>query len=450
MKKKIKQGISLSLAGLLLVSSLAGCGKTNESTSNAGNSAESTESKDKQSGSGTTLDMAWWGNQVRNERTQEALAKYHELDDSISVNGQFFQWDDYWSKLATLAAGKKLPDIVQMDLSYISPYVEKGQLLDLTPYIESGAIDTSNITEDVLNMGKIGEGIYGLVAGVNAPCLFYNKTLLDEQGIEIKDNTTIDEFAEIAKEVQSKTGYKANLITSAHGVDMDIWSRANGLRVTEKKLTGEKAEDYVPYFEILKNGIDEGWHASPEYITDSSSIEQSPLVYGSSPETMVWCTMNSSNMLTGYQSAAPEGTEIAITTIPSDDPKQSNYLKAGMYFSISANCSNVDEAVKVLNYLINSKEANEILLGERGIPASTKVSDDIAPLISETDQIIMTYVNEVVAKNSSPMGPAAPDGSSEVSDLANKLEEKVGYGEYTPEEAAKDYFEKGNEIYKSK
>ena len=31
-----------------------------------------------------------------------------------------------------------MQDLVQMDISYMDQYVNKGQLLDLTPYIESG------------------------------------------------------------------------------------------------------------------------------------------------------------------------------------------------------------------------------------------------------------------------------------------------------------------------
>ena len=78
-----------------------------------------------------SLTMAWWGNQVRNERTQQALDAYKE-ESGITVSGQFYQWGDYWSKMATSAAGKKMPDVIQMDMSYIQQYVDKGQLLDLT------------------------------------------------------------------------------------------------------------------------------------------------------------------------------------------------------------------------------------------------------------------------------------------------------------------------------
>jgi len=439
MKKKLRKSLALMCAGALIAATITACGGSSN------DSAKSTT----QEGT-TTIEMAWWGNQTRNERTQEVLELFSETDSSIAVNSQFFQWDDYWSKMSTLAAGKKLPDIIQMDHSYIATYVEKDQLLDLTPYIESGAIDTSNISDTIMEMAEIDNGAYGIAAGISSPGLFYNKTVLDELGITMKDNCTMEEFIKIAKEVYEKTGYTANIISSAHGVDSDIWSRTHDLQITEKKLPASDSTEYTAYFELLKSGIEEGWHMSPEYITDSASVEQSPLVYGSSPETMIWCTVNGSSMLTAYQSAAPEGVELGLTTVPSDDPSKSNYLKASMYFSISANCENVDEAVKVLNYLINSEEAYEILLAERGIPASTVIAESITPLLNESEQKVVYYINDVVAENCSPLGPADPDGSSEVTDLLNKLEEKVGYGEYTPKQAADEYFTEGNRIYEEK
>lgn len=449
---KLKKNLALLCAGaMMVVTGLAACG-SNQGDSAAQNdtSSQSEVSEENTAAETATIQMAWWGNQVRNERTQQALEFYTMMDPSIVVESQFYQWDDYWSKMSTLAAGKELPDILQMDHSQIATYVEKEQLLDLTPYIESGAIDTSNISDVIMDMGKINEGVYGVAAGINGPCLFYNKSVLDEAGITLKDNLTTEEFVEIAKQVYEKTGYTANIISSAHGVDSGSWARSQDLQIVDKVIPGSDSSVYVGYFELLKNGIDEGWHMSPEKITDSSAVEQSPLVYGSSPETMVWCTVNSSNMLTSYQTAAPEGVEIGLTTVPTDNPTKSNYLKASMYFTISSDCENVDAAVKVLNYMINSPEAYKILLCERGIPASTVISEALAPSLNDSEIKVSYYINYVVTPNCSPLGPAEPEGTSEVTSLLNKLEEKVAYGEYTPEQAAEEYFVEGNKIYAEK
>ena len=329
-KKSLKKAAVLAIAGAMAVTSLAACGGSGSG-------------KDSEGGSSDSLTMAWWGNQVRNERTQQALDAYKE-ESGITVSGQFYQWGDYWSKMATSAAGKKMPDVIQMDMSYIQQYVDKGQLLDLTPYIEDGTLDTSNISEDIVNMGKVGDGIYGIAAGTSASCMFYNKTLLDELGITINDNMTLDEFIDISKQVYEETGYRSNLYH--YGLYMDMYARANDIQASDK-LGGDSADDYLPYFETLETGIKEGWQISPSQAADTDS---------------------------------------ALTTIPTTDPQKSNYVKPAMYFSVSADTANPEEAVKLLNYLTNSETAYDILLAERGVPASTAISEAIMDKLSPAEQ----------------------------------------------------------------
>lgn len=424
--------MAVILAGTLAMSALTACGNSEK---NSGGD----------SGKGTTLTMAWWGNQVRNERTQQALDLYHEENADITIEGQFYQWADYWNKMATSAAGGNLTDLLQMDIGYIVQYVEKGQLLDLTPYIESGALDVSNISENVLMMGEVDGGNYGIASGVNAPNVFYNKTVTDELGITIEDNWTYDEFVEIAKEVTEKTGYRAKFFYD--GYMIKEYLRGEGIEVPGDKLPVDSAEGYVPYFKMLEDGVKEGYIITPDVI-EGFNVEVDPLVYGSSPETMAWCTMNGgSNLMSAFEEAAPDGVEIGITTMPTSNPKLSNYLKPAMFFSISADTEHPDEAVEVLNYLINSEDANNILLGDRGVPASTVVSDAIYDKLTPSEQASFDFVNNVVAQNCSPMSPPDPDGISEWSDTLKKVQEKIGYGEYTAEQAADEYFEKGKEIY---
>ena len=389
-KKSLKKAAVLAIAGAMAVTSLAACGGSGSG-------------KDSEGGSSDSLTMAWWGNQVRNERTQQALDAYKE-ESGITVSGQFYQWGDYWSKMATSAAGKKMPDVIQMDMSYIQQYVDKGQLLDLTPYIEDGTLDTSNISEDIVNMGQVGDGIYGIAAGTSASCMFYNKTLLDELGITINDNMTLDEFIDISKQVYEETGYRSNLYH--YGLYMDMYARANDIQASDK-LGGDSADDYLPYFETLETGIKEGWQISPSQAADTDS---------------------------------------ALTTIPTTDPQKSNYVKPAMYFSVSADTANPEEAVKLLNYLTNSETAYDILLAERGVPASTAISEAIMDKLSPAEQENANFVNNVIAPNSSPMPPFPVEGSTEAQDLLRKLEEKVKYGEYTAQQAADEYFTEANKM----
>lgn len=442
MKSRVlKKGTAAILAAILAVAALSGCSNGEKTAGTTTGAAEQSTAQAKTDNAEIKLSMTWWGNQVRNEGTQAALNLYHEENPDIFVEGLFFQWDDYWSKLATSVAGKKMPDIVQMDVGYLNQYISSDQLLDLNPYIESGALDVSNLSDSVLNMVKVDDAYYGIAAGINSPAMFYNKTLLDENGITLKDNMSVEEFIEVAKEVYEKTGYRANLISRTWY--METWARANDAQILEKKMGADSAEDYLSYFETYERGIKDGWHITPEVADDTGAIEQDPLVYGASAETRTWCTMNGSNTLAAYQNAAEDGVEIGITTIPSDNPTKSKYLKPSMIYSVSADTPHPDEAVAVINFLINSEAANDILKGERGVPASSVIAERLTTYLGGTSH----YITDIVSPDCSPIDPPAPSESNEIMDLLVKVNEKIGYGEYTAEQAAQEYFEKGTEIF---
>lgn len=427
-KKGFCRGIKAAavMIALLVICALAGCGKDQE--------AEMQDSQVK-------LNMIWWGNEVRDLRTQRVLELYQKEHAGVTIEGKSYPEPDYWEKMEFHAAGKTMPDLVQMGYDQLNSYVEKDILLDLTPYIESGALDVSDIPEDILELGRSGDGIYGIAAGINAYCLFYNKTVTDECGITMKDNMTYDEFVEIAKEVTEKTGYRANLCPIDGNIFMTQWARVEGISLNGSQVPVDSGKAYIPFFEILEKGIEDGWHLRPDY-GDMTAVETDPMVYGSIPRTMAWCTVHGgSELLTAFQEAAPNGVEIGITTIPTSDPEKSNFLNPSMFFSVSADTQYPDEAVAVINYLINSTDANNILLGERGIPVSTAVLDEIMDKLPRTERESFEFVTDVIAPNCSEINPASPDGWIELNDTLEKILEKIASGEITAEEAAAEYYE---------
>ena len=432
----MKRRILAIILGVAMVGSLAACG---------GNSSEK-ESKESAKEESGKMTFAWWGNQVRNERTSKILEMYSEENPGVTFDGQFSEWNDYWNKLATASAGHTMPDIVQMDLQYYDQYVKNGLLLDLTPYIEDGTLNLEDADESILESAKVDGKTYAVCNGVNAPALLYNKTVLDEAGIEVKEGMTIDEFVELSKEIKEKTGLCTN-IGYCHETLPEYWLRAKDqVFFEEGKLGAKSAEDIATIFELEEQAVEEGWHVDPSVFTEITvgSAEQDPMVYGSNPDSMSWCAFAYSNQLSAIQQAAPEGIEIGITTWPSDNLEKSNYLKPSQFFAVSTDCKNPEEAVKVLDYITNSVECNKVLLGERGVPISQKVSEAITSELDETNQKIVSYINEIVTPTCSTINPAAPNGANEVYDLLKTLEEQVLYGQTTAEDAAQQLFEEGN------
>src|SRR6187200_1589532 len=111
-------------------------------------------------GGATNLALAWWGNPTRNKNTQAMIDAYMKATPDVKISGQPGEFGSYWDKLATQTAGGQAPDIIQMDMLYISEYGNRGALLDL----EKNGADTSKFIEGTVDSGKIN----GQLVGVNA------------------------------------------------------------------------------------------------------------------------------------------------------------------------------------------------------------------------------------------------------------------------------------------
>ena len=451
---KFKKIAAATMVGAMALS-LAACGGSNTaSTSTAAGAVTSEAAADSNTSGEKKLTVTWWGNQTRNERTISTLNLYAEQNAGVTFDPQVAEWADYWNKLATASAGKALPDIIQMDYKYLDQYIKNGLLTDLTPYVEDGTLDVSNIDEGILNAGKGSDGgLYAICIGENAPALVYNKTLLDENGITVKDNMTVDEFKALCKEVYEKTGYKSNYYYNQGENNLEYVLRANDITLFENgKLGAASADDFNQYFGVFEDGIKEGWMLSASSFAERNigTIEQDPLVYGSDPANRSWCTFLWTNSLSAIKAAAPEGMELGITTWPSDDAKKSNYLKPGQFFCVSSDSKDPVEAAKVIDFFTNSVDANKILLAERGVPASTVVADAIAPDLDAGTQSGMAFIKNVIAPNCSQINAAPPEGTSEAINLLKQLEEQLCYGQITAQEASEQFFTQGNAFLAAK
>ena len=403
------------------------------------------------------LGFGWWGNQVRDAATHDALAYFTEKFPNVTFNENSQNWSNYWALMTTYASDNSLPDLMQQDYAYLEQWVEAGDLLDLTPYIESGALDVSGISENILNTAKVGDGIYALCAGVNAPALLYNKTLTDELGIEVPSNLTWDKFREISMEIMSKKDGGYRVIYGQGNSENSITYYARGLgkvALFEKEGTTLSAEEATGYYKQMLDGVAEGWMFNTDEIANVNvnDIAQSPMVFGATPDVRTWCSIAFSNQIAAFQAAATaDGIELGICSWPSADPVASNYMKPGQFFSVTTDSKNPDLAVAVLNYLINDPQANVLLKAERGVPANGQVAADIAEEVNKIDPTYGTAVDylAIVENNSSPIFPPLPSYAGTVNaDVLQRLSDEalLKNPEYSAEELGAMFVEMTNEI----
>ncbi|MBQ1311181.1 MAG: extracellular solute-binding protein [Blautia sp.] len=401
--------------------------------------------------------FAWWGNQVRDEVTKAALDHFTELYPNVTFNLNAQTWNDYWAQMTSFSSSDTLPDLMQQDYAYFEQWVEAGDLLDLTPYIESGALDLSKLPESIVETGvSATDGhVYAVCAGMNAPAFSYNKTLTDELGIEVPDNMSWDQFVEISRKIYEEAGVGAifhnfnseNPITFyARGLGHEALFEAEGVTVSAEEMEG--------YYQRLMDGVQEGWLFSTEKCAsvDMATISQHPLVYGADPSVRSWCAFAFSNQYLAFCDAAEaDGIELGITSWPEDNAATANYLKPSQFFSITTDTQNPDLAVAILNYMINDVDANTLLRAERGIPANSDVAAAIADTVSQTDKtypIIVNYL-DFVADNSTAIFPPLPSYAGTVNtDVIEALSSEAldPNTSYTAAELGEEFVDGSNSV----
>lgn len=410
----------------IVVLALAACGSG--SSDGEKDQADKGSNKDDK----ITLRVAWWGSEPRHDYTTEVLKMYEEQNPNVKIETEYAAWDDYWKKLAPMAAANSLPDIVQMDLGYFSQYAENNQLADLTPYLDN-QIDVSDYSDNYIDGGKIGDKLYGFNAGVNVIGYQYDPELLKSAGIdEIPNDWTWDDYEAMAAKAKEAglfmdTGMKADVF-------FNYYLRSQGERFYNEDGTGLGYDDdqlFVDFFTMHSGLVDKGYTPTPDALAQQKGLEDSNVVAKTGIGVYQW-----SNQFFGLQQVADRPLEIAL--MPGPGTEKGLFLKPSMLWSMSEHSEHKEEAAKLLDFLMNDIEANKIILGERGVPGSAKVKEELKELLPEAQVQVFEYV-ELAEENSSPFDGPDPVGAGQIIDLIDNLSEQMNYGQITPEDAAKQF-----------
>ncbi|HEY0187091.1 MAG TPA: extracellular solute-binding protein [Cellulomonas sp.] len=384
------------------------------------------------------ITFTWWGNEDRAAKLEEALDLFSEEYPDIDVVRNFNSWDDYWTARNTEAAGQSLPDVFMMDVGYIGQYANKGLFLDLSSY-EGGLLDTSDFSDSLLASGEVDGEVIGVPLGYGVWSMMYNKDLLDSLGIEYPSgDMDQEEFLAWASEVNAAG---ASVSPALYGTDdytgslpaFMYWLMQDGNEVfTDDGQAAFTEDDVVEFLETGAEGRDDSIFFP---IERSAALE--PSDGAGAGEIAAWASWST----TLTQAMSDLGSDnIGMTTPPLVDGTDTHVLseKASMLLSASANTSNPDAAVTLINFLANSTEVAEIVGSTLGTPATEARA--AAAEDSAADLVINEYLADV-AEEISISYPPIPTGYGTIESTWVQLHEQLRYGEITEDEFASTLFD---------
>ncbi|MCL6604019.1 MAG: extracellular solute-binding protein [Paenibacillus sp.] len=394
-----------------------------------------------------TLRIAWWGGQLRNDTTIQVIKLYEQQNPHVQIEYEYTNFDEYWKKIASLAAGNALPDIIQMDISYLTQYVSLGLLENLDSYTKNGLIDVENIDKSKLSGGRLGGRLYGFNLGVNALFGYYDPEVFKQNGLELPGKEwTWDEFdrlGEALKELPlSKDNqiYLATMFTPEQFFGYYLRQHGSTLYAASGDSLGyEDDQLFVNYFGRMQRLAQDELLYSPDIWTSSISnpgldpFNEGRALFG-------WGYSNQFvNTTRSY------GKPLEIVPMPGPDSDKGLFLKPGMFFSVAKNSKYKEEAARFISFFVNNLEANKLLQGERGVPVSSLVNEQMRPLLNPEMAQVFEYV-EWVETHSSPMDNPEPVGSSDVTAVLRELYDLLLFGKITPEAAASEFRKKADLI----
>jgi multiple sugar transport system substrate-binding protein len=380
-----------------------------------------------------TLRFTWWGNDVRTANTEAVIDAFEAEYPNITIEPQFTDWGGYWDKLATETAANDTPDIIQMDEKYISTYGGRGALLDLS----DAGVDLADFPQSALDSGTLDDALYGIPIGLTSYSIMANPTLLADAGVEMPDDEswTWDEFEEAGAAVSAAGGGSIFGAQSWGFEDggLNNWARQHGDALYNDD--GEvviKPETLTSWWTYLKKITDEGVTppVSATIEKQASGLAESFTATNTAAFGTWW-----NSQLTALSDASGEPLELLRIPTIEDAEEGSAYYKSSMYWSVSARTEHPAEAALFVDYLLNTEEAADLLGTDRGVPANEKIRAYLTPKLSETDQEVVAFLDEL-ADVVGEAPPITPPGGSAIESLVKQYTEQVLFGQATPADAA--------------
>jgi multiple sugar transport system substrate-binding protein len=377
----------------------------------------------------------WWGSKERADRTLKAVALYQERNQNIKIDGETLAWGDYWPRLATQAAGRNAPDLIQMDYRYLAEYARRGALLPLDEYLGK-TLNIQDFGNESLDSCRVDGKLYAINLGNNSNALIYNKGAFQKAGVPEPVDVTWDKFIELATAVtKAHNGeYYGTSDASAEEVALENWLRQRGkpLFNQDGKL-GPDANDLGEWFAMwAKMREMKACPPADLQALDKNNIETNLLTQGRAA-----CAFNHSNQYVGYQ--VLNKNPLGVTMYPQGaGPNPGHYLKPSQMWSVYSRSKVSDEVVKFANFTVKDPEGVRALGVERGVPASPAMREVVSADLDQMGKLVVDYIAHVSTKVGS-IPPAPPKGAGEVQTMLRRISEQVSFGRLSPSEGGKQY-----------
>lgn len=382
------------------------------------------------------LSIAWWGNDERAAIMAEVIDMFEEEYPNITVVEEpVGAPDDLFNRLATDfgSGGETAPDVFALGGAKPQEYGQAGTLLDLSTV--SDYLDTSKYEDFTLTNATVDGVVYGLPTGGNAIGMLLNLDLFEQAGVDVPDEWTWEDLVEVAGEISDAAP------GGAVGLDLRIQDILGtySAQITEYGMytpdgeLGVDADDIASWFEIEQELVANGGLPDPSVVVEHWNVTPDLTLFGTGRAAITFAYSNQ----IGTYTAALGGANVQIVAPPTSTDVSGVSVLPSQFWAINAASEHPEAAALLVEWLLNTPEAAEIILANRGLPFNPDILAVVEPLLSPADATAAAYLKQVLEIG--VVAPPQPAGGGILNELSQRMESEVLFGRLSPQQAAEQW-----------
>jgi len=340
--------------------------------------------------SGASLRLAWWGSQTRHDMTMEMIDIFEELS-GISIDFEFYSWDDYHVTMLTQAAANMLPCVMQQTHGQVSNFVPTGLTMNLDPWIQAGVLDLSDYDPGLLLWGQYQGRQYFIPTGLGFQAIMINTDLVEAAGVEIHIPYTWEDKIEWGIQIHQATGaYMADHF--GHIVFTEYTPDGLPMFTTDENRDWNIPQSTIEYvFGATRRAIDLGI-AIPTGHGRGDAIEESHFATGDA-----WSRPAPINATAGFFAAMGEDAPIKFIPGPTVGDARPHIFEATMCWAVTTQTDYPNAAVFLVDQLLHNIDIMSIMQVDRGMPGSARVREAISPQFNNVARLMNQAIDTMEA-----------------------------------------------------
>ncbi|WP_240418035.1 ABC transporter substrate-binding protein [Paenibacillus periandrae] len=436
---------------LLILAALAGCSQpAATSTPAAGGkaaepAASSTPAAAKKEP--VTLRITYWaGSQMTVDKTNAVVELFQKAYPHIKVESEYYAGDAYWDKLNVQAASNSMPDVVRMDYSKITNYVNKNLLLPLDDYIQKKTINMEGVNPIHIDGAKFNGKVYGINIGNNALVSFYDPDVFAKAGVTPPTpNYTWEQYEKDLRTFKDKLGIYGD--THMSQTQFAVWLRQQGKKMYNTAQDGLGYEDdkvFVDFFEQQLRWQKEGLISPLGVELEVRGLEDGPFPKGQAAYGSLSYWSNHVDIMETQLKK-----KVGMAMYPGSGDGKGMYIKPSFFQSIAKSSKHPEEAALFIEFFTNNIDAAKSLNAYFGMPYHPAVLEGMKSSFSDTQKRVAEYLT-TVEKYSSLIDPPDPTAAVEVGKVFKNISDEIFFEKTTPKQGAEKFRKEANAILAKK